>query len=620
MSFLQAFLGFNKIKRTLYMLSFLWLLLISSITCVSCFDVSVSPGSICCGDWVTVTISLTNNGDSVFSGRLEIYIIDANGYQDRMDGLSITLQPHESRTFQTRIRPKDCKSYGTYQVVVKLIDNNGRDQGTRTSSFVVKNPTSCQLPPECTWTFTCDNNIVKRLCIDQSGKEYWKEYDDCNKYNPPRKCINGVCVDVDIPPTCNQQTCPPPSQCIDGRCEPPCDQQACQNQNRPIGTPYTKNGLQYQKYMECGCVNHQCKCVEVEKPNQKQPSCDSCQSGPIGKPYLKDGRAYQKYQECTCVDGKCNCKSVEKVVPCEGTISGYVFDAKNPILPEATLLICDDGGNCISTHSQTSPSSFGFYNTDHVLCPSTAYEITCSADGYKAITENVITDVNGDAFKNFALDSAVKLVSCEFTDDMPIEYKPLLDYIGKNIAIRGRVDAVLEPVEKINYLKVDVKLGFIRAKHCSIFSDTWKNLNPGIDYETGADIIPAYLKQHVEWETKTFDMTSKDHCYSANVEVKSTEYGNIFVDLISILTSGGVALIEKLNPFMPDVDTYITGDEPIYIYAEITKIWGTDTSGNELEFPIVNKKIKTTYHKQYLQRNDEATKEIEQLMKDGKIF
>lgn len=262
MSFLQGIVEFNKIKRTLYTLSFLWLLLISSITCVSCFDVSVSPGSICCGDWVTVTISLTNNGGSVFSGRLEIYIIDANGYQDRMDGLSITLQPHESRTFQTRIRPKDCKSYGTYQVVARLVDNNGREQGTRTSSFVVKDPASCK-SPGCTWTFTCDSNVVKRLCVDQNGKEYWEEYDDCNKYNPPRKCINGVCVD--IPPTCNQQTCPPPSQCIDGRCEPPCDQQACQNQNRPIGTPYTKNGLQYQKYMVCSCVNNQCKCEEVEK-------------------------------------------------------------------------------------------------------------------------------------------------------------------------------------------------------------------------------------------------------------------------------------------------------------------------------------------------------------------
>jgi len=388
---MRDFVSINKIKRTFRALSILSLILVSSIACAFCFDVGVSPGSICCGDWVTVTISLTNTGESVFSGRVEIYIIDANGNQDRMDGLSITLQPHESRTFQTRIRPKDCKSYGTYQVVVKLVDDNGREQGTRKSSFVVKDPASCQSPSGgskpsgCTWTFTCDNNVVKRLCVDQNGKEYWKEYDNCNNYNPKRECINGVCVDTTTPggPDQPKQTC---------------NQQACQSQNRPIGTPYTKNGMQYQKYMECSCVNNQCKCEEIEKPGKKPSSCDNCMSGPVGDPYLKDGMAYQKYQECTCVDGKCNCKSVEKEVPCTGIVSGHVYYAKTwtPI-KNATLQISQN------KYLLTNPTDDSGYFTVGGSCPSALTTLTCSADGYISDTKIGIADAKGNLEQNFEL-------------------------------------------------------------------------------------------------------------------------------------------------------------------------------------------------------------------------
>lgn len=471
MSFLQAFLGFNKIKRTLYMLSFLWLLLISSITCVSCFDVSVSPGSICCGDWVTVTISLTNNGDSVFSGRLEIYIIDANGYQDRMDGLSITLQPHESRTFQTRIRPKDCKSYGTYQVVVKLVDNNGREQGTRTSSFAVKNPTSCQLPPECTWTFTCDNNIVKRLCVDQSGKEYWKEYDDCNKYNPPRKCINGVCVDVDIPPTCNQQTCPPPSQCIDGRCEPPCDQQACQNQNRPIGTPYTKNGLQYQKYMECGCVNNQCKCDEVEKE-----------------------------------------------VSCTGIISGHVYDREtNSPIKGATLQITQ------SKYLSTNPTDGSGYFSTGKSCPSTLTTLTCSGVGYESDKGVKITDEHGNLEMSFGLkplpprnDLAINYVESPGSIGMGEEFDVRIVLYNKgDTNIKSSIPIKLQLVEDANIPGHHSIPAYLSPNKCIIRQE----------YSTviDLDLKPGDISVNGPYKIKVSD-NFEDYCIFANRLRAELEY------------------------------------------------------------------------------------------------
>jgi hypothetical protein len=229
-----------------------------------CFDIDISPKSICCGDNVSVTISMTNNGSVEFEGYIDIYIIDTTGDEILMDSLTIILQPHESEVFTDPICPMNCNSDGTYQVIVDLLNTSGQVQDTRTDSFIVSNSGDCQTS-ECTWTFDCNNNVVRRLCKHQNGREYWKDYDNCNSYNPPRQCINGVCVD--IAPSCDQQTCPPPRQCINGECVDTlyCNQQACQSRNKPIGQSYTKNGATYQRYMKCNCIADSCQCRQVEK-------------------------------------------------------------------------------------------------------------------------------------------------------------------------------------------------------------------------------------------------------------------------------------------------------------------------------------------------------------------
>lgn len=351
------FIASIKSRRNVSRLLSLFLILLSLISAVNCFDISVTPSSICCGDCITVTISLTNTGDSIFNGHIEIHIIDAAGYQNPMNGLDITLQPHESNDFKTQICPSNCNSYGTYQVVVKVLDNNGNEQGTRTSTFVVKDPASCQgssggsKTPGCTWTFTCDNNIVKRLCVDQNGKEYWKEYDNCNNYNLPRSCINGVCVDTTLPGGSNQ-----PQQT--------CNQQACQSQDKPVGSPYSKNGAQYQRYMECNCVGNTCSCDQTERE-----------------------------------------------VPCTGVISGKVTDAENGNqIAGASISI--QGGK--ASWSGTS-DDVGTFSTSQAFCPSTNYGVTCSAKGYTTASQSGVTDSNGNSFIAIALQPESKPKEIKFT-------------------------------------------------------------------------------------------------------------------------------------------------------------------------------------------------------------
>jgi len=91
---------------------------------------------------------------------------------------------------------------------------------------------------------------------------------------------------------------------------------------------------------------------------------------------------------------------------CSGAISGYVKDARNGLpIPGASLLICQDGGECWSL----SPSdSQGFYSTEKQMCPATSngtsHEITCSADGYNSDTAIISTDELGNVQHDFTLE------------------------------------------------------------------------------------------------------------------------------------------------------------------------------------------------------------------------
>jgi len=77
----------------IFVLSFVLINLIalnaSSVPEIPDPGVTVTPGSICCGDCITVTIPVKNLRSVTFHGRIEVYIIDAKGYSNRQNSLSM---------------------------------------------------------------------------------------------------------------------------------------------------------------------------------------------------------------------------------------------------------------------------------------------------------------------------------------------------------------------------------------------------------------------------------------------------------------------------------------------------------------------------------------------------
>lgn len=432
---------FSKAAKILFFSSkklYQLLILISLLPSVSCFDIDISPKEICCGDQITATISITNSNAVVtIEGHIELEIVDANGNRNPLDELNgIVLQPGESEDFETRIRPDDCTSFGKYEVIANFVGDNCYLWKTASSKFIVSDCHEPEPKPRsgCTDKYGCKNNIVRRLCRDKNGDEYWKTVDDCNDYDPPRECINGKCVEM----------------------TPLCDQDECEERSGPAGEPYLKNGALYQEYKDCDCVSNSCQCKQVEK---KVPCTGIISGGVIDKDggmpisdatvsiqdmgeiwwegrtdangafksYLKvsefrlnrqfcpletfdiiaEKEGYKPNKRSITTDSKGNCivtLSLTAEAPeCSGVFSGYIKDVRTGLpIPGSSLLICQNGEEC---WSPPPVDSTGLYSTGERGCPSTTYEITCSAEGYKSETGTVTTDNRGNARQDFSLES-----------------------------------------------------------------------------------------------------------------------------------------------------------------------------------------------------------------------
>jgi hypothetical protein len=113
---------------------------------------------------------------------------------------------------------------------------------------------SCSEKPTCNpedpnWHpgIKCTNNVVYKEHLYPNCTKQWEVLDDCNAYNPPRKCMDDRCVEEAKP-------------------SPVCNQIECEKQNHPIGVPYTKeDGKTYQKYTDCKCTLGECKCDDTKE-------------------------------------------------------------------------------------------------------------------------------------------------------------------------------------------------------------------------------------------------------------------------------------------------------------------------------------------------------------------
>jgi len=169
--------------------------------------------------------------------------------------------------------------------------------------------------------------------------------------------------------------------------------------------------------------------------------------------------------------------------------------------------------------------------------------------------------------------------SWSYDDYLPTVLDKILGILGRDVNVQGRFEAALDSIDNVKQAEVEFKLGYIPVK------DIGSTYNP-LDTEN-PDIV---------WETKTFEMKRVDESFIAESEVTTWWPANLLVNFNTLLTGKGLVEYMGQSIFLPEIKTYITGDEPIYIYAEITKIKCIDTKDNYLEFSI-NKEIPTLYQK-----------------------
>lgn len=173
----------------------------------------------------------------------------------------------------------------------------------------------------------------------------------------------------------------------------------------------------------------------------------------------------------------------------------------------------------------------------------------------------------------------ITIESWSYDDYLPTVLDKILGILGRDVNVQGRFEAALDSIDNVKQAEVEFKLGYIPVK------DIGSTYNP-LDTEN-PDIV---------WETKTFEMKRVDESFIAESEVTTWWPANLLVNFNTLLTGKGLVEYMGQSIFLPEIKTYITGDEPIYIYAEITKIKCIDTKDNYLEFSI-NKEIPTLYQK-----------------------
>ncbi|MGB7531418.1 MAG: hypothetical protein WA977_00360 [Halobacteriota archaeon] len=227
-------------------------------------------------------------------------------------------------------------------------------------------------------------------------------------------------------------------------------------------------------------------------------------------------------------------------------------------------------GSSTSPETKSSPSAFDAALSD--LKSNTVYH-------FRAVANNSKGTVYGD-YKTFKTWEEPKLETWSYEDYLPTALDKILGILGRDVNVHGRFEAVLEPIDNVEEAEVELKLGYIPV------NDLQSNYDP---LDLG--------NPKIVWETKTFELNRNDRIFMAEPKVTTWWAGNLLANLGTLLMGPkeGLQLLGQ-SMFLPEIKFYVTGEEPIYVYAEITKIKCVDTKGNHLEFSI-NEGITTLYQK-----------------------
>ena len=227
-------------------------------------------------------------------------------------------------------------------------------------------------------------------------------------------------------------------------------------------------------------------------------------------------------------------------------------------------------GSSTSPETKASPSAFDAVISN--LDDDRIYH-------FRAVAENSPGIDYGDD-ETFKTGEEYKLEKWSYEDYLPTALDKIFGIIGRDVNVHGRFEAVLEPIDNVKQAEVELELGYIPIKE---FGSSYDPLDLG--------------NPNIVWETKTFEMKRVDRSFIAEPKVITWWAGNLLANLGTLLM-GPKSWVQypAQSMFLPEIKTYITGEEPIYVYGKITKIKCIDTKDNYSEFPI-DRQIPTLYQK-----------------------
>ena len=182
------------------------------------------------------------------------------------------------------------------------------------------------------------------------------------------------------------------------------------------------------------------------------------------------------------------------------------------------------------------------------------------------------------------LSSAISLVNLNYEDRVPNSLIRILEFLDvRDTALYGDLYVTLEPIKEISEVYAEIKLIYLPIKDLH-YLEFWGTI-------PNSQIERRVIKLHRSGDK-----------FTATIDVH-TLYPASLLSFLSLLSQKSVkeALIRQIGEgmFLPrKLYIYITGEEPVYVSAEITSIKVKDKLGNERIFSV-NIKLKTMFEKLY---------------------
>jgi len=265
--------------------------------------------------------------------------------------------------------------------------------------------------------------------------------------------------------------------------------------------------------------------------------------------------------------------SIEKILPAV-RFKGLITKVSSKTLTVRVTKILNDQANKLDVDTLVEVTYEGFAKIDKVNIGDTV-EINGTFNGISNGIVQISLHKPEHYLKKVETKIPITLKNYTYKDEVPDALSFLLEYLGiKEDVISGRFYIELEPIDRIEKVEIGLSLGYIPIE----------------------EFAEGYT--HIRHETKIIEMKRINSGFESRINVNSWWPMNILSILAALKSSNIIGFMAEkaFTEAYGKTYIYLTGDEPIYLTAEITNVTVIDIDGNAFVFNI-GKELKTAYQK-----------------------